>query len=105
MLEQFRSMVWKAMVAAYGLHCRILQEPATDWRSAKYQALNMTTTDMIPEIHDAFELLFPDIKSNDERVTRQEHTVYAQYITVICRPWANHLRQRHIYERHEKKKV
>lgn len=34
----------------------------------------MTTTDMIPEIHDAFELLFPE-KKQDERVTRQEHTV------------------------------
>jgi len=34
----------------------------------------MTTTDMIPEIHDAFEPLFPE-KKEDERVTKQEHTV------------------------------
>ena len=34
----------------------------------------MTTTDMIAEIHDAFQLLFPEKKS-DENVARQEHTV------------------------------
>ena len=61
----------RTLVAAYGA-CA-LTRTCNRLAFAKYRR-NMTTTDMIAEIHDAFELLFPEKKS-DERVTRQEHTV------------------------------
>ena len=61
----------RSLVAAYGA-CA-LTRTCNRLAFAKYRR-NMTTTDMIPEIHDAFELLFPE-KKQDERVTRQEHTV------------------------------
>ena len=61
----------RTLVAAFGA-CA-LTRTCNRMAFAKYKR-NMTTTDMIAEIHDAFELLFPEKKS-DERVTRQEHTV------------------------------
>lgn len=61
----------RSLVAAYGA-CA-LTRTCNRLAFAKYRR-NMTTTDMIPEIHDAFELLFPE-KKLDEPVIRQEHTV------------------------------
>ncbi|CAH3127290.1 unnamed protein product [Porites lobata] len=61
----------RTLVAAYGA-CA-LTRTCNRLAFAKYKR-NMTTTDMIAEIHDAFQLLFPEKKS-DENVTRQEHTV------------------------------
>lgn len=61
----------RTLVAAYGA-CA-LTRTCNRLAFAKYKR-NMTTTDMIAEIHDAFQSLFPEKKS-DENVTRQEHTV------------------------------
>ncbi|XP_067041769.1 ATP-dependent (S)-NAD(P)H-hydrate dehydratase-like [Acropora muricata] len=61
----------RSLVAAFGA-CA-LTRTCNRLAFAKYKR-NMTTTDMIAEIHDAFELLFPE-KKPDDKATRQEHTV------------------------------
>ncbi|XP_074621755.1 ATP-dependent (S)-NAD(P)H-hydrate dehydratase-like [Acropora palmata] len=61
----------RSLVAAFGA-CA-LTRTCNKLAFAKHKR-NMTTTDMIAEIHDAFELLFPE-KKPDDKATRQEHTV------------------------------
>ena len=83
----------RTLVAAYGA-CA-LTRTCNRLAFAKYKR-NMTTTDMIAEIHDAFQLLFPEKKS-DENVTRQEHTVWSNSADFVMEfYWLGRIR--HIFD-------